>query len=120
MTTVDLPVPRNPRARRPRLIAWPQMRAPPETLLPLAPAALAVPAVAETVPRPRLHARLDAGAPITLVAAPAGWGKTVLVASWARGSEVPVAWLTVEQGDDANRLGQALRSLPPRAVLVID
>src|SRR5258705_4855304 len=36
------------------------------------------------VPRPRLLARLDAGThlPLTLIAAPAGFGKTTLLASW--------------------------------------
>jgi LuxR family transcriptional regulator, maltose regulon positive regulatory protein len=96
------------------------MRVPPEPLPPLGPAALAVPAVAEVVSRPRLHARLDAGAPVTLVAAPAGWGKTVLVASWARSVEAPVAWLALELDDGTDRLGQAVRSLPPGGVLVID
>src|SRR6266487_2526720 len=36
--------------------------------------------------RPRLFAVLDAasGSPVTLVRAPAGWGKTVLLSAWAR------------------------------------
>ena len=40
------------------------------------------------VPRPRLEVLLDAGTlgPLTLVSAPAGTGKTVLVSSWAAGS----------------------------------
>jgi LuxR family maltose regulon positive regulatory protein len=52
------------------------------------------------VRRPRLHERLRAGSegPLTLVSAPAGTGKTVLVSSWvARGeSPHPVAWVSVE------------------------
>ncbi|MDM4720212.1 LuxR C-terminal-related transcriptional regulator [Micromonospora sp. WMMA1363] len=40
--------------------------------------------------RPRLLRALDAGtaAPVTLVAAPAGWGKTTLLASWFRAAGV--------------------------------
>jgi LuxR family maltose regulon positive regulatory protein len=75
---------------------------------------LAVPAPpAELVERPRLYARLDTGvqAPLTLLGAPAGWGKTVLLSSWLRaggrepgrpvagGPGRPLAWLSVEPGD---------------------
>ncbi|MFJ6199287.1 LuxR C-terminal-related transcriptional regulator [Micromonospora sp. NPDC092111] len=57
--------------------------------------------------RPRLLRRLDdavAGA-LTLVRAPAGWGKTTLLATWARaaGEESP-AWVQVEPGDSGQRL----------------
>jgi ATP/maltotriose-dependent transcriptional regulator MalT len=37
---------------------------------------------------------------IMLVCAPAGYGKTTLVASWAAGSSVPVAWLSLDGGDN--------------------
>ncbi|MET8838439.1 AAA family ATPase, partial [Micromonospora sp. NPDC004540] len=70
----------------------------------LAPAALPEPVLV----RPRLHDRLDRGAagPVTLVLAPAGWGKTTLLAGWARGvrAEPPPAWVTVEEGDTGERL----------------
>ncbi|MEU1587540.1 LuxR C-terminal-related transcriptional regulator [Micromonospora sp. NPDC005710] len=92
------------------------------------------------VARPRLLRRLDEGStgPVTVVAAPAGWGKTTLLASWVRlgaappdvepGAVVPdsgdlsvssaddpvSAWMSVESGDDADRLwaylAAALRS----------
>lgn len=56
------------------------------------------------VHRSRLHDMLDAGIPAgaTLVAAAAGWGKTVLVTSWAQGGAAgrSVAWLTLEPEDD--------------------
>jgi LuxR family transcriptional regulator, maltose regulon positive regulatory protein len=59
-----------------------------------------------TVVRTRLHARLDAGiqTPLTLVAAPAGAGKSALVSSWIRTREPPgpIAWLTLD-ADDADR-----------------
>ena len=44
----------------------------------------AVPLATHLVSRPRLHARLTAGLQscCTLIAAPAGWGKTLLVSSW--------------------------------------
>src|ERR1700745_3077211 len=54
------------------------------------------------VPRPRLYALLDAGAEraLTLVSAPAGSGKTVLVRAWVRERAVPgagpVAWAAVD------------------------
>ncbi len=55
------------------------------------------------VVRPRLLARLDDGLQpacrLTLVSAPAGFGKTTLVSQWAAGLARPVAWLTVDRGD---------------------
>ncbi len=43
------------------------------------------------VPRPALHSRLEAGlaGPLTVVTSPTGWGKTLGVASWARGPAAP-------------------------------
>ena len=44
--------------------------------------------------------------PVTLIAAPAGYGKTVLVAQWLAESQPPrVAWVSLDAGDnDPNRL----------------
>jgi ATP/maltotriose-dependent transcriptional regulator MalT len=55
-----------------------------------------------TVPRPQLAARLDASLshPLTLVAAPAGFGKTTLVSTWAQRQPTPVAWLSLDEGDN--------------------
>jgi LuxR family maltose regulon positive regulatory protein len=55
-----------------------------------------------TVPRPQLAGRLDASLshPLTLVAAPAGFGKTTLVSTWARRQPTPVAWLSLDEGDN--------------------
>lgn len=55
------------------------------------------------VDRPALRAKVDAGmsAPLTLIVAPAGSGKSVLLAQWA--STLPstrVVWLDVTAGDD--------------------
>lgn len=70
----------------------------------LSPAALPEPVLV----RPRLLDRLDRGSagPVTLVLAPAGWGKTTLLAGWARAvrGEPPPAWVTVEAGDTGERL----------------
>ena len=54
------------------------------------------------VPRPRLMARLDEGLArgLVLVCAPAGYGKTVLLADWARCGTHPVAWLSLDAGDN--------------------
>src|SRR5215831_5396996 len=54
------------------------------------------------VARPRLTARLDEGRSrrMTLVCAPAGSGKTALLAAWASGGQWPVAWLSLDEGDN--------------------
>jgi len=54
------------------------------------------------VARPRLAARLDEGRSrrMTLVCAPAGFGKTALLAAWASGGQGPVAWLSLDEGDN--------------------
>ena len=54
------------------------------------------------VPRPRLIERLNAGVhrKLTLVSAPAGFGKTTLVAEWICASERSVAWLSLDEGDN--------------------
>jgi LuxR family maltose regulon positive regulatory protein len=55
-----------------------------------------------TVPRTRLLRLLDAVPthPVTLVAAPAGFGKTTLVSSWLREFPARSAWLTLDADDD--------------------
>lgn len=55
------------------------------------------------VARTRLQALLDRDAPLALVSAPAGFGKSTLVASWARNRGGPTSWLTLEPGDDDPR-----------------
>ena len=53
------------------------------------------------VPRPRLVEGLDEGLARgrLMVCAPAGSGKTALLADWARGRGRPVAWLSLDGGD---------------------
>ena len=48
----------------------------------------------------RLHEGLEAGRQITLLSAPAGFGKTVCAGEWVRTLDWPVAWLTLEPADD--------------------
>ena len=56
----------------------------------------------DLVPRPRLADRLDEGLgrSLVLVCAPAGYGKTVLLADWARHARLPAAWLSLDAGDN--------------------
>ena len=58
----------------------------------------------EMVLRGRLLERLEsgAGAGLTLVACPAGFGKTSLLASWhaAEADRTPLGWLTLDKGDN--------------------
>ncbi|MCA9954993.1 MAG: hypothetical protein KC434_09755, partial [Anaerolineales bacterium] len=55
----------------------------------------------QLVPRHRLIERLNAGFPrkLTLVSAPAGFGKTTLISSWIAQGERPFAWLSLDKGD---------------------
>jgi LuxR family transcriptional regulator, maltose regulon positive regulatory protein len=46
----------------------------------------------------RLNASLDGD--VTLVSAPAGYGKTTLIAEWAEQAPLPVAWLTLDESDN--------------------
>ena len=70
---------------------------------PLAEAKLAAPRLrAEIVARPRLSVALDAGKGtlMTLVAAPAGYGKTTVVRAWCAGRRSSPAWVTLDVGDN--------------------
>ncbi|MEV4756394.1 LuxR C-terminal-related transcriptional regulator [Micromonospora sp. NPDC049559] len=66
------------------------------------------------IARPRLVELLDSGVagPVTLVSAPAGWGKTTLLGSWYRTRERAGghAWVSVEPGDSGGRLWSYLRA----------
>src|SRR4051794_14653695 len=85
------------------------------------------------VVRPRLVERFVAAshAPLAVIAAPAGYGKTTLLADWARADGRPFAWVALEEADNdpallaatvAHALGEAGRSLEesPPFVLVLD
>jgi LuxR family maltose regulon positive regulatory protein len=54
------------------------------------------------VPRPRLIERLNEGLhrKLTLISAPAGFGKTTLLGEWLAGCGRPAAWLSLDEGDN--------------------
>ncbi len=66
------------------------------------------PARPELVPRPRLIERLNEGLDqnlgfgrkLTLISAPAGFGKTTLVSDWLRQLDVPTAWVSLDESDN--------------------
>ena len=84
--------------------------------------------VAPTVLRDRVSALLDGGRRLTVVAAPAGYGKTVAVGQWAAAhSHEQVAWLALTADhNDGSRLASQLRRVlrvagrDGRATLVLD
>ncbi len=57
---------------------------------------------AELVQRPQLLERLNCAlnVPLTLVAAPAGFGKTTLLASWVPTVSLPYAWFSLDEEDN--------------------
>src|SRR6266852_7180995 len=54
------------------------------------------------VSRPRLIEQLNEGLHrnLTLISAPAGFGKTTLVSAWVEGIERPTAWLSLDEGEN--------------------
>jgi len=56
----------------------------------------------ELVPRLRLIERLNAGLhrKLTLVSAPAGFGKTTCISEWVNALDCPVTWLSLYPADD--------------------
>ncbi|HEY7102301.1 MAG TPA: LuxR C-terminal-related transcriptional regulator [Mycobacteriales bacterium] len=58
----------------------------------------------ETVPRPRLVGRVGTGSRLTVVSAPAGFGKTTLVTEWlAEAAPAAVAWVSLDERDNEPR-----------------
>ena len=72
------------------------------------------------VPRRALLDRLSrANAPVAVVVAPAGYGKTTLLAQWADRAHTAVGWLTMDESDNdptalCTYLAAALDRLEPR------
>ena len=66
------------------------------------------------VPRTRLEDRLTATTKLTVVVAPAGWGKTSLLSRWASAvaTHTPVAWVSLERAT-TSRSGSGAMSSPP-------
>jgi LuxR family transcriptional regulator, maltose regulon positive regulatory protein len=60
----------------------------------------------EMVSRTQLLTRLDKhrSRPLTLVSAPAGYGKSVLISSWLEASDCPGAWVSLDKNDNNLRL----------------
>ena len=72
------------------------------------------------IPRPRLLDRLNEGLHrrLTLISAPAGFGKSTLVGEWGGSIERPIAWLSLDEGDNdparfLTYLVAALRTIAP-------
>jgi LuxR family maltose regulon positive regulatory protein len=77
--------------------------APPIAAPPLVEAKLSPPRQrAGLVRRPQILERLDAAeaAALTLVVAPAGYGKTTAVRAWCATHDTPFAWVTLDRGDN--------------------
>ncbi len=67
----------------------------------------------------RLEKNLDR--PLTLVSAPAGYGKTTLMSCWLESSDLPSAWVSLDDNDNDFRMFlayflSAVQSLFPDAV----
>lgn len=78
-------------------------------------------AVSELLPRPRLTERLEsnANAPVTLVAADAGCGKTTLIADYLRRQARPSVWYQLDHTDAdpivfLNYVAQGIKNIAPR------
>ena len=84
----------------------------------LLPTKLHIPRTREAiVPRPSLQQRLDTAIrdeqALILVTAPAGFGKSTLVAQWLKTQSRPVGWLSLDSGDQyvSRFLGYLVRAL---------
>lgn len=78
-------------------------RSSPEQREPLLRTKLFIPPIRQNgVVRPNLMDQLNSGLdkPLTLVSAPAGYGKTTLVSNWLRQTEVCSAWISLDEGDN--------------------
>ena len=72
--------------------------------------------------RPHLFARLDRhrDRPLTLVSAPAGYGKTFLIGCWLEACDIRSAWVSLDENDDDLQIFMsyfiaAIKSLFPEA-----
>ena len=79
----------------------------------------------DLVPRPRLSERLGQRLwrPLTLVSAPAGYGKTTLVSAWLETWDGPNAWLSLDEHDSdltafLNYFVAAIQTMFPQACQV--
>jgi LuxR family transcriptional regulator, maltose regulon positive regulatory protein len=60
------------------------------------------PISSDLIPRSRLLERLERNRtrPLTLISAPAGYGKSVLASMWLQTCNCPNAWISLDEGDD--------------------
>ena len=60
----------------------------------------------DLVSRPRLIEQINRGLerPLTLVSAPAGFGKTTLLSAWLQGKDVNASWISLAENDDDPRI----------------
>ena len=128
------PLPPGPRKAAPRRRGGARARSsrpPPQGTLQVVEAKLRPPTLRQgLITRPALVNRLRREAPpVVSVVAPAGYGKTTLVAQWAAVEPRPVAWLTIDARDNdpvvllahvvaALDLGGAARPTANRAAFV--
>jgi LuxR family maltose regulon positive regulatory protein len=56
----------------------------------------------DLVSRPRQMEQINRGLdrPLTLISAPAGFGKTTLLAAWLQGQDIASAWFSLDENDD--------------------
>jgi LuxR family maltose regulon positive regulatory protein len=92
---------------------------PAPTLARALPRTAAEPLPPGTVPRARLVRRLTAtaGTPLVLVVAPAGYGKTTLLAEWALRDPRP---FVLDSGTDVDAVVESLEQARPAQVIVAD
>jgi LuxR family maltose regulon positive regulatory protein len=69
--------------------------------------------------RPRLTATVSKAltSSLTLVSAPAGYGKTTLVSSWLCEANISSAWLSLDEGDNDPIRFHHNTSLPHRKII---
>src|SRR4051812_45216603 len=79
------------------------------------------------IPRPDLVAALDGdhSVPVVAITAPAGYGKTTLLALWADTDDRPFAWLSIDPQDNdpvvfLTHLAAALDRVDPLPSEVVD
>ncbi len=111
-------------------MAFVSERTPPSGAIHLAPTKISPPRFDDRLARrERLDRVLDRGGRVTLVVAPAGYGKTVAVSQWAQRVVEPVAWYTVDEHDRtaerfwrylAASLGRVVPSLGAETIRSID
>lgn len=79
---------------------------------------------ASGIARPGLLTKLDQAAlgKLTVLAAPAGWGKSSLLAQWASSTTMDVAWIALDDDDDdpARFLRALVSALDPVCPLQVD